>query len=410
MTFVELTKEEFREYLDNHDLKSFLQTPEMASLKVKDGCDEYYVGVKDNNRILGATMMFSYNTKFGKYFTAPRGYLIDFKNKELLTFFTENIKKYIKTKGGYVLNIEPKVLYKERDIDGNIVENGFDNSDGYNNLIELGYKHGGFYEHLDLNKQVRWAFILPLEGKTKEEIFNGFKPNTRNIIRKNLKYGVKVKELEKDQLHLFTELVESSGSRKNFHSRTTEYYKNMYDLFHSNGDVKFLVTELDMNEYKNHLYDEKSELEEKIKSLNNVKSSEGKKREYTSQIETLENKIKEAEDLQNKYGDNPIMAGAMFMLYGDEMVYLFSGTRSDFMMLKSQYLLQWHIIEFGIENGYKLHNFYGINGNFKETDDRFGLYTFKKSFNGNVIEYIGDFDLVINKPKYYLKKLISKIR
>lgn len=409
MTFVELTKEEFTNYLSTHELKSFLQTTEMASLKVKNGCEEYYVGVKEQDKILCATMMFSYNTKLGKYFTAPRGYLIDFRNKPLLSFFTEKIKQYIKTRGGYVLNIEPKILYKERDIDGNLVNDGFDNSDIYDNLIKLGYKHGGFYEHLDLTKQVRWAFVLPLEGKTKDEIFNAFKPNTRNIIRKNLKYDVKVRELNYDELHLFTELVESSGSRKNFHSRTTKYYEDMYNLFHDKGEVKFLVTELNMDEYKSHLKAEKIELEEKIETLKSGNSSEGKRKEFLSQVNTLDNRIKEAEDLKKQFGNNPLMAGAMFMLYGDEIVYLFSGTKSEFMMLKSQYLLQWHMIQHGLDNGFKIHNFYGINGNFEETDDRFGLYTFKKSFNGNVVEYIGDFDLVINKLKYYLRKLISKI-
>jgi len=410
MTFTELTKEEFKKYLDGHELKSFLQTPEMASLKVKNGWEEYYVGVKENDKILCATMMCSRNTKFGKYFNAPRGYLIDFKDKQLLKFFTEKIRAFVKTKGGYVLNIEPKVLYKQRDIEGKIVEGGFDNTEIYNNLIELGYKHGGFYEHLDLSKQVRWAFVLELEGKTKDEIFNGFKPNTRNIIRKNQKYNVKVKELEYDELDIFTRLVESSGSRKNFHSRTTEYYENMYNLFHEKGEVKFLVTELDMKEYKKLLTEEKEELENKIADLKDVKASEGKRKEFLSQIETLEHRLKEAADLQVKHGNNPLMAGAMFMLYGDEIVYLFSGTESDFMTLKSQYLLQWHIIQHGIDNGYRVHNFYGINGNFNESDDRFGLYTFKKSFNGTVVEYLGDFDLIINKPKYCLKKLVSKIR
>ncbi|MBE6138604.1 MAG: aminoacyltransferase [Firmicutes bacterium] len=410
MTFTELTKKEFKEYLDGHELKSFLQTPEMASLKVKNGWQEYYVGVKEDEKVLCATMMCSKNTRFGKYFNAPRGYLIDFKNKTLLKFFTQEIKKFVKSKGGYVLNIEPKVLYKERDIDGNVVENGFDNTEVYNNLIELGYCHGGFYEHLDLSKQVRWAFVLELDGKSKEEIFNGFKPNTRNIIRKNQKYNVKVRELEYGELSSFTELVESSGSRKNFHSRTTEYYENMYNLFHENGEVKFLVSELDMNEYVSILRDEKDELETKVAKLMDAKASEGKRKELLSQIDTLEKRLQEAEQLRKKHGDNPLMAGAMFMLYGDEIVYLFSGTESDFMALKSQYLLQWEIIQYGIDNGYKIHNFYGINGNFKEDDDRFGLYTFKKSFNGKVVEYLGDFDLIINKPKYYLKKIISKIK
>lgn len=410
MIFTELNKQEFKKYLNNHELKSFLQTPEMAALKVKSGCEEYYVGIKEKNKILCATMMYSYKTKMGKYFSAPRGYLIDFRDKNLLEFFTKELKKYVKLKGGYVLNIEPKILYKERDIDGKLVENGFDNSDIYQNLVCLGYKHGGFYEHLDLSKQVRWAFVLPLEGKTKEEIFAKFKPNTRNVIRKNIKYGVKVKELGYADLGLFTEIVESSGNRKNFHSRTTEYYQCMYELFHDKGDVKFLVTELNANEYKKQLIREKNEIKEKMDNLSDSGSNKKKKKEYLNQISSTDVRIKEVNKIKKNFGNNPLMAGAMFMLYGDEIIYLFSGTKSEFLSFKSQFLLQWHIIQYGVDNNYKLHNFYGINGKFESNDDRFGVYTFKKGFNGNVIEYIGDFDLIVMPSIYFFHKILKRLK
>lgn len=410
MIFTELTKDEFRKFLDNHELKSYLQTPEMAQLKVLSGWEEYYVGVKEGDKILCATMMIAYKGKLGKQFSAPRGYLIDFRNMKLLSFFTQELKKYIEDKGGYVLNIEPKVLYKERDIDGKIVEGGFDNSDIYDNLIKLGYKHGGFYEHLDLNKQVRWAFALSLKGKTEDQVFSGFKPNTRNTIRKALKYGVAVRELDYNELDKFVDIVESSGSRKNFHSRSLEYYQRMYNLFHDNNDVKFLVTELDMDEYINSLEDDKKALAKKIEETNNTSVNRGKINELKSQIAAADDRIKEAKILKTKYGNKAIMAGAMFILYGDEIVYLFSGTRTDFMTLKSQYLLQWDIMKYGIKNGYSLHNFYGINGSINKTDDRYGVYTFKRSFGGTVIEYIGDFDLIINPLKYYVHKIISKIK
>ena len=410
MVFTELTKEEFKKFLDNHELKSYLQTPEMAQLKVLSGWEEYYVGVKKDDKILCATMMIAYKGKLGKQFSAPRGYLIDFRDKDLLAFFTQNIKKYIKKQGGFVLNIEPKILYKERDIDGKIVDGGFDNSDIYDNLVELGYKHGGFYDHLNLNKQVRWAFALSIKNKTEEEIFEGFKPNTRNIIRKALKCGVTVRELAYDELDKFVEIVESSGSRKNFHSRSLKYYQRMYDLFHDNGDVKFLVTELDMDKYIKSLEDDKIMLEKKIIDTSDTNVNKRKINELKSQVSAADDRIGEAKELKNKYGNKAIMAGAMFMLYGDEIVYLFSGTRTDFMTLKSQYLLQWDIMKYGIKNGYSLHNFYGINGRIEKDDDRYGVYTFKRSFGGTVIEYIGDFDLVIDPLKYVIHKIISKIK
>ena len=35
----------------------------------------------------------------------------------------------------------------------------------------------------------------------------------------------------------------------------------------------------------------------------------------------------------------------------------------------------------------------------------YGVYEFKKGFGGQVVELIGEFDLVVNKPKYLLYKV-----
>ena len=39
----------------------------------------------------------------------------------------------------------------------------------------------------------------------------------------------------------------------------------------------------------------------------------------------------------------------------------------------------------------------------------YGVYAFKKGFNGRVVELIGKFDLVINKLYYYTYKVLFKI-
>ena len=64
---------------------------------------------------------------------------MDFHDEKLLEFFTKELKTYIKDRKGYVLRIDPYVIYKERDIDGNIVEGGKDNSKIVNNLLKLGF-------------------------------------------------------------------------------------------------------------------------------------------------------------------------------------------------------------------------------------------------------------------------------
>ena len=82
MNFCELTEEQFRTFLNHHPLKSFLQTPEIAQLREKNGWKKYYVGLKEHNKIVAATMMLSSgNFLVKKIFYAPRGILIDFENK-----------------------------------------------------------------------------------------------------------------------------------------------------------------------------------------------------------------------------------------------------------------------------------------------------------------------------------------
>ena len=43
----------------------------------------------------------------------------------------------------------------------------------------------------------------------------------------------------------------------------------------------------------------------------------------------------------------------------------------------------------------------GISGNFTPGTPEYGVYEYKRGYGGFVIEYIGEFDLIINKP-YYL--------
>ena len=54
---------------------------------------------------------------------------------------------------------------------------------------------------------------------------------------------------------------------------------------------------------------------------------------------------------------------------------------------------------------YKIFNF----GYIKNTDKKNGNYTFKMGFGGKVYEYIGTYDLVINRYLYNIIKIIVKI-
>ena len=85
----------------------------------------------------------------------------------------------------------------------------------------------------------------------------------------------------------------------------------------------------------------------------------------------------------------------MFIIIKPEIIYLSSGNYSKFMKFNSQYLLQWMMIKYGIENGFKKHNFYGIPADINTHPKDYGIYEFKRGFNGYVEELIGEFELPI---------------
>ncbi len=407
MKFQEITEKEYREFWENHPLKTFLSAPEISKLREKSNWTTYYVGVKEEKKLIAATMLLSHKRHFGKYeFYSPRGYLLDFKNKELLEFFTNELKKYIKDKKGYVLRIDPYVIYKERDIDGNIVADGIDNSDVVNNLQSFGFKK----VKTENMEQVGWMFSLNLEGKTEEQILKEMKPNTRNTIRKAEKFGITVNEISYDELDRFQNIMVETGERKGFGVRKLSYFQEMYKLFHDKNEVKYFITELDLNAYIKRLEEEKQEKEEKLNSLSDAKYNDGQKKNLTNEIASLDKRIIDSNKIKAESGKEVItLSGSMFMLIQPEVIYLSSGNYEEYMKFNSQYLIQWELIKYGIENGFKKHNFYGIPANINEHPKDYGIYEFKRGFNGVVEELIGEFALPITWH-YNLFELIHKIK
>ena len=58
------------------------------------------------------------------------------------------------------------------------------------------------------------------------------------------------------------------------------------------------------------------------------------------------------------------------------------------------YLIQWEMIKWAIETGCEVYDFQGISGNLEdESDHLYGLYRFKRGFNGQVDELPGEFDI-----------------
>ena len=139
MDFSILTEKEYRDFYENYPQASFMQSLELSKLKEEYGSKVHLVGVKKNKKIIAASMILENSTVLNKkIFYAPRGLMVDYNDYDLLNFFTTKLKEYLKKKGGFILTIDPNVIYRVRTSDGEIDSDEVANQEAIDNLKKLG--------------------------------------------------------------------------------------------------------------------------------------------------------------------------------------------------------------------------------------------------------------------------------
>lgn len=351
MKFVLISVEEFKKFANQNQYRSFTQTPEIASYRESEGWASYYFAVKEGEEILAAALAFAKPTFFGKsLFTIPGGPLLDLEKTALTKFFLSKIRSYAKTHNGYVLQISPYYELIQRDRNGIEVEHGFNHQKVVSALQSLGFKP---VQHAS---QPKYLFALDINGRTADELWSEFKRNTRNHIRKAEKMGVEIREIDEDELPKLKQITESTSERRNFTDRPLAYYEKMYRLFVPKNEAKFILAEAKID------------------------------------------------------GKTVPLSAAMFIMYGDEIIYLFSGSDQKYMRdYNAQYLIQWYMIQYAAKHHFKRYNFYGIQGLPDPNAKDYGIYEFKKGFGGHVIELVGTYESSLN-AFYYLNKMLAKIK
>lgn len=390
MKIVKLTSEEFENFAKDNKYVTFHQKESWGILKEKNGWHYELVGFKDKKKVVAATLLLSKSMPFKlKMYYAPRGFLIDFFNTELLDNFVEELKNYIKKQGGTFLKIDPYLPHLERDINGDIVEGGIDNSNLVNHLKDLGFIHHGYNIDTDKELQPRWMFTLDLKDKSEDDLMMGMIKPTRKNVKKTLKLGLEMEEIGIEGLEEYKKITEHTGNRRGFIDRPLSYYQEMFNAL---GDkISIILCYLNIDKSV-------SLLEEEIATIKSYSDITDKRKE---EIKSLEKKITELKELAEKHGKRIPLAGSMFIACEKELLNLYGGGYDEFMKYDAMYAIQWHAIKYAKNHGFDLYNFYGIEGNFnKENNPMYGVYEFKKGFGGKVVELIGEFDLPISKSKY----------
>ena len=411
MEFVELSEKEFLNYSKKSPYTSFYQMPEWAKVKKTNGWNSYFVGLKDNNKIVAATLLLSKKIKmFKTMFYAPRGFLLDYNDLDLLKEFTNKVKEYIKSKDALFLKINPYVDYQERDVDGNIIENT-EKKELLKTLEELGFKHNGFYIEQDKKTDLepRWISVLDTKDKDMDTLYKEMRSSTKWRLNNSKKNALRIIDAKYEDLEEFKNLMKHTAERREFVDRPLSYYQDMFKILKEKDLVRVLLIEINFKELIELSEKNLEETNAKIEEIKDNTRKEKQLKEFYLEKERLESKIKELQEIIREDGEKKIISGGWYMLYGREIIYLFGASYKKYMKYNPQYLLQWEMINYAIDNNYEAFNFYGIDGNFNKESKGFGLFDFKRGFNACVHELIGEFDLIIDKPRYLLYTVCFKI-
>ena len=411
MKIITLKKEEFDTFSSNHKYNSYYQSSNYADFALaNDQYNAHYLGfVDENDKLIGAALMLYKPLFWGyKYAYSPRGLLINYDNDEVVTEVSQELKKLLKKQKFIFVTVDPLIVASERDKNGKIVQ--FNNSV---NRILTNFKQNN-YDHLGFNlynesKLPRWNVIARLnnDGRT---IYNNFDITIKEKISYSNSIGIVVEEDPTTNIDAFFEFVKpaySKGGKK--------FFNNLYTAFGPSNKIKIFYAKLDTKKYTENVNRLYSEEESKNIELANIIQS-GDTIKYNIQ-KAITDKI-DSDKLLHAYKkdivastkllkSNPegIICGAALTVEDAHGVnILVNYVDSNYSKYNSDTLLIYEIMKYYGKLDFKYINIGAITGNFDSNSKYYQMLESKIGFNSSILEYIGEFNMVLNPTMYAIYK------
>ena len=376
----DINNEKYTEFIKSHKHGNMMQAIEWSAIKNTWGAVRVAVSDDEDNIIAAAQVL----TRKGLWYV-PRGPILDYNNKELLGFFLTNLKKFAKTKQAKLVKLDIPIAVKDEKLanfkDVDVVRS---NDELIKTFKSYGYNHKGFSLDMSSTIQPRFNTVTKLE----QPVPDLFSKDTRRLIRDADKKFVEVRRCGKENLDDFLFALACTEKRKNISLRGREYFENLLDTF---GDNALLyISYINVEKALKECHNRKENLEKEIEELG--EKSPKKKRTLEEQVAGTEKLITlfNGLEIEDKSKDQVISA-AITIAYGNHAEIIYAGMNEDFAKLPAQYKVFSDTMKKAQEMGISEVSMGGIEGSLNDS-----LLGFKSKFSPNIVEYYGEFDLVIS--------------
>ncbi len=197
----------------------------------------------------------------------------------------------------------------------------------------------------------KYTFILDLT-KSEDTLLAAMHPKTRYNIRVAQKHSVTIRE-DNGAFEDYLRLTKETTSRQGFFAHNEAYHRSMWDVMHKAGIA--------------HLF-------------------------------------------TATYNGEVLSAWIVFV-WKDTVYYPYGASSRNHREVMAPTLMLWEIAKWAKKKGCKNFDLWGAMGPNPDTKDPwYGFHRFKEGFSPKLVEFIGSYDLVINKPLYFLYTIADSLR
>lgn len=197
----------------------------------------------------------------------------------------------------------------------------------------------------------KYTFVLNLT-KSEDELLVRMHPKTRYNIKVAQKHGVIITE-DNSAFENYLRLTKETTGRQGFYAHNELYHRTMWRIMHK-ASIAHLFTAT--------------------------------------------------------YNKKALCAWIVFV-WGDTVYYPYGASSRDHREVMAPTLLLWEIAKWAKAKGFKKFDLWGALGpEPDEHDPWYGFHRFKQGFSPRLVEFTGSYDLIINKPLYFLYTIADRIR
>ena len=380
---INIQKDEYNAFVENHPYCNLLQSYQWAD--VKKNWDHLHTGVYDeNHQLVAAGLVLIKSLPFGfTMFYLPRGPILDYKNKPLLKYYFSELKRIAKKRHCLFIKFDPSILKNSFHLDEEKSEIK-DFNEFFSNLKNLGSIHHGFNMDFVSSIQPRFNMVVYKNDFGLDNLSKKGKKNYKIAQKKNIEVKIGSTELLED----FAEVMKCTEQRKKISLRDQDYYMKLLKTYNNKAFITLGIINL---KKENEII--QSRFDQCIQDLENCPENAKKKRFQLEEMKvSLERQLKTLKEEQKIHGDSVCVCGTLSVVYGKTAEILYAGMNDVFKRYMAPYLIWYKTIENCFVLGAESANMGGIEGSLKG-----GLVDFKSVFYPKINEFIGEFDLPVNK-------------